>query len=66
MGRSEIVDCRTITEAVFGWKRSDVAENQKSLPNSELLELHTGTTINRRWVVVFLVSLSRHYLKITA
>jgi hypothetical protein len=53
MGQSEIVDCRTITEAVFGCKRSDVAENQKSLPDSELLKLNPGTTINRRWVVVF-------------
>jgi hypothetical protein len=49
MGRREIVDCRAITEAVFGCVWSYVAENQKS----ECFNLNVVTTINRRWVVVF-------------
>jgi hypothetical protein len=49
MGRREIVDCKAITEAVFGCLRSYVAENQKS----ECFNLNVGTTINRRRVVVF-------------
>jgi hypothetical protein len=40
-------------KAVLREMKSFVTKSQKSLPDSELFKLNPGTTINRRWVVVF-------------